>query len=101
MSEGKIEVLLSGPPKPTIVNGLSDFTVHRLVDAEACAVQHPALNAVIAATLSEARTVGIEAYDERSGSGELRFVVAHPMHFAAVIANSGLSAANGSGRDAP
>ena len=49
---------------------------HRLVDAEACAVQHPALNAVIAATLSEARTVGVEAYDERSGSGELRYVVA-------------------------
>jgi lactate dehydrogenase-like 2-hydroxyacid dehydrogenase len=33
MANGKIEVLLSGPPKPTIVNGLADFTVHRLVDA--------------------------------------------------------------------
>jgi len=49
---------------------------HRLVDAEACTVQHPALNAVIAATLSAARAVGIEAYDESSGSGELRYVVA-------------------------
>ena len=48
---------------------------HRLVDAEACAVQHPALNAVIAATLSAARAAGIEAYDERNGSGELRYVV--------------------------
>jgi lactate dehydrogenase-like 2-hydroxyacid dehydrogenase len=33
MADGKIEVLLSGPPKPTIVNGLASFTVHRLVDA--------------------------------------------------------------------
>jgi lactate dehydrogenase-like 2-hydroxyacid dehydrogenase len=30
----KIEVLLSGPPKPTIVNGLAPFTVHRLADAK-------------------------------------------------------------------
>ena len=34
MPDGKIEVLLAGPPKPTIVNGLRDFTVHRLIDAE-------------------------------------------------------------------
>jgi lactate dehydrogenase-like 2-hydroxyacid dehydrogenase len=30
----KIEVLLSGPPKPTIVNGLAPFTVHRLADVK-------------------------------------------------------------------
>jgi lactate dehydrogenase-like 2-hydroxyacid dehydrogenase len=34
MADGKIEILLSGPPKPTIVNGLAPFTVHRLVDAK-------------------------------------------------------------------
>jgi lactate dehydrogenase-like 2-hydroxyacid dehydrogenase len=34
MVDEKIEVLLSGPPKPTIVNGLAPFTVHRLVDAK-------------------------------------------------------------------
>ena len=34
MAEEKIEVLLSGPPKPTIVNGLAPFTVHRLADAK-------------------------------------------------------------------
>ncbi len=34
MADGKIEVLLSGPPKPTIVNGLAPFTVHRLADAK-------------------------------------------------------------------
>src|SRR5262245_5334391 len=28
----KIEILLVGPPKPTIVNGLAPFTVHRLGD---------------------------------------------------------------------
>ena len=33
MADGKIEVLLSGPPKPTIVNGLAPFTVHRLHEA--------------------------------------------------------------------
>ena len=34
MTDEKIEVLLSGPPKPTIVNGLAPFTVHRLADAK-------------------------------------------------------------------
>jgi lactate dehydrogenase-like 2-hydroxyacid dehydrogenase len=34
MADGKIEVLLSGPPKLTIVNGLAPFTVHRLADAK-------------------------------------------------------------------
>jgi lactate dehydrogenase-like 2-hydroxyacid dehydrogenase len=34
MPDEKIEVLLSGPPKPTIVNGLAPFSVHRLVDAK-------------------------------------------------------------------
>ena len=34
MADGKIEVLLAGPPKPTIVNGLAPFAVHRLADAK-------------------------------------------------------------------
>jgi lactate dehydrogenase-like 2-hydroxyacid dehydrogenase len=34
MADQKIDVLLSGPPKPTIVNGLAPFTVHRLADAK-------------------------------------------------------------------
>jgi lactate dehydrogenase-like 2-hydroxyacid dehydrogenase len=33
MANETAEVLLSGPPKPTIVNGLSSFTVHRLHEA--------------------------------------------------------------------
>jgi lactate dehydrogenase-like 2-hydroxyacid dehydrogenase len=34
MADEKIEILLSGPPKPTIVNGLAAFSVHRLADAK-------------------------------------------------------------------
>jgi 23S rRNA (uracil1939-C5)-methyltransferase len=49
---------------------------HRLVDAERCAVQHSALNDVLVAALDEAAALGIEAYDERTGSGELRYLVA-------------------------
>ena len=30
MAGDKIEVLLVGPPKPTIVNGLASLTLHRL-----------------------------------------------------------------------
>src|SRR5262245_29200554 len=33
MADDQIEVLLIGPPKPTIVNGLAPFAVHRLGDA--------------------------------------------------------------------
>ncbi len=35
MAEEKIEILLVGPPKPTIVNGLDAFTLHRLHDVKA------------------------------------------------------------------
>jgi lactate dehydrogenase-like 2-hydroxyacid dehydrogenase len=34
MADEKPEILLIGPPKPTIVNGLAPFTVHRLGDAQ-------------------------------------------------------------------
>jgi lactate dehydrogenase-like 2-hydroxyacid dehydrogenase len=34
MAGDKIEVLLVGPPKPTIVNGLAPFTLHRLGEAK-------------------------------------------------------------------
>jgi 23S rRNA (uracil1939-C5)-methyltransferase len=49
---------------------------HRLVDAERCLVQQPALADVVTATLEEAGRAGIEPYDERRGSGELRYLVA-------------------------
>jgi lactate dehydrogenase-like 2-hydroxyacid dehydrogenase len=34
MAGSEIEILLVGPPKPTIVNGLAAFTVHRLGEAK-------------------------------------------------------------------
>jgi lactate dehydrogenase-like 2-hydroxyacid dehydrogenase len=34
MTDEKAEILLVGPPKPTIVNGLAPFTVHRLGEAK-------------------------------------------------------------------
>jgi lactate dehydrogenase-like 2-hydroxyacid dehydrogenase len=34
MAGDKVEVLLVGPPKPTIVNGLAAFTLHRLGEAK-------------------------------------------------------------------
>ena len=34
MAGDKVEVLLVGPPKPTIVNGLASFTLHRLGEAK-------------------------------------------------------------------
>lgn len=34
MAAEKIEILLVGPPKPTIVNGLASFTLHRLGEAK-------------------------------------------------------------------
>jgi lactate dehydrogenase-like 2-hydroxyacid dehydrogenase len=34
MPDEKIEILLVGPPKPTVVNGLAPFTVHRLGEAK-------------------------------------------------------------------
>ena len=34
MAEDKPELLLIGPPKPTIVDGLAPFTLHRLADAK-------------------------------------------------------------------
>ena len=49
---------------------------HRLVEAEHCAAQHPALGEVVCATLEAAAAAGIRAYDERDGSGELRYLVA-------------------------
>src|SRR5262245_13264400 len=34
MPDGTAEILLIGPPKPTIVNGLAPFTVHRFAEAK-------------------------------------------------------------------
>jgi 23S rRNA (uracil1939-C5)-methyltransferase len=49
---------------------------HRLVDAECCATQHPALSEVFVTVLEEAGRLRIAAYDERRHVGELRYLVA-------------------------
>jgi 23S rRNA (uracil1939-C5)-methyltransferase len=59
-----------------LVAGVYAPGTHRLVDAARCAAVHPALRDVVVATLAEATALGITAYDERDGSGELRYVVA-------------------------
>jgi 23S rRNA (uracil1939-C5)-methyltransferase len=49
---------------------------HRLVDAERCAAQHPALSEVLGAALEEASRLRIPGYDESAHEGELRYLVA-------------------------
>jgi 23S rRNA (uracil1939-C5)-methyltransferase len=58
---------------------------HRLAEASGCAVHHPAINEVLATTLREAETLGVRAYDERDGSGDLRYVVARYSAFARTV----------------
>jgi len=60
----------------SLVAGVYQPASHRLAEASRCSVHHPALNEVIAATLAEASALGIEAFDERRGDGELRYIVA-------------------------
>ncbi|MEA2624271.1 MAG: rRNA (uracil1939-C5)-methyltransferase [Candidatus Binatota bacterium] len=49
---------------------------HRLVDADGCEVQHPAINEVVSAALEESARLGISAYDETAREGDLRYLVA-------------------------
>jgi 23S rRNA (uracil1939-C5)-methyltransferase len=49
---------------------------HVLADAGSCEVQHPAINEVVSAALEESARLGITAYDEATGEGELRYLVA-------------------------
>lgn len=56
--------------------GVYEPGTHRLADASACAVQHPALTEVIAAVLDEASAAEIPPYDEGRAIGELRYLVA-------------------------
>ncbi len=56
--------------------GVYEPGTHRLVEASRCEVQHPAISEAIEATLEEASRLGLSAYDERAGTGDLRYVVA-------------------------
>ncbi len=71
-----VKLAVRGHQDGSLRAGVYSPASHRLVDAERCAVQHPALGEVVAATLDAAVELGIEAYDEGSGAGELRYVVA-------------------------
>jgi 23S rRNA (uracil1939-C5)-methyltransferase len=62
-------------PDGTLRAGVYAPGTHRLVDAERCAAHHPALRSVLGTALEEASRLGIGAYDERSGEGELRYLV--------------------------
>jgi len=60
----------------TLRAGVYAPETHRLVDAERCAAQHPALSEVLVAVLEEATRLRIAAYDERRHAGEMRYLVA-------------------------
>jgi len=51
----KIEILLVGPPKPTIVNGLASFTLHRLGEAKDALLNEvgPRVRAIASSVTSE------------------------------------------------
>lgn len=61
MAEAGIDVLLVGPPKPTIVNGLAPFAVHRLGEAND-------RNALIADVGPRVRALASSATSERIGA---------------------------------
>jgi lactate dehydrogenase-like 2-hydroxyacid dehydrogenase len=65
MPDEKIEILLIGPPKPTVVNGLAPFTVHRLGEAKDrdafLAGIAPRVRAIAASVTSEKIEAGLMA----------------------------------------
>lgn len=65
MAGDKSEILLVGPPKPTIVNGLSPFTVHRLGEVKDRAAYladiGPRIRAIASSVTSEKIDAGLMA----------------------------------------
>ena len=59
-----------------LVGGFYEAGTHRIVDTDACLIQHEAIENAVAAVKRIARELGIEAYDERSRTGWLRHVAA-------------------------
>jgi lactate dehydrogenase-like 2-hydroxyacid dehydrogenase len=64
MADEKIEVLLVGPPKSTIINGLAAFTVHRLGEATD-------KEALIAAVAARVRALAVSYTSEKVGGAML------------------------------
>jgi 23S rRNA (uracil-5-)-methyltransferase RumA len=59
-----------------LVAGLYQTGSHRLVDLEACRVQHEATNEIVRTARQVMEELGIPAYDERKRTGVIRTIVA-------------------------
>jgi 23S rRNA (uracil1939-C5)-methyltransferase len=58
-----------------VVAGLYAPGTHRVVDARACPVHHPAINRILAAATALLTEHDISIYDEREAQGALRYLV--------------------------
>ncbi|MCJ8014099.1 23S rRNA (uracil(1939)-C(5))-methyltransferase RlmD [Paenibacillus sp. KQZ6P-2] len=58
-----------------LVGGFYARGSHRIIDMEACLIQHESNDEVVARVKAIGRKLGISAYDEESGQGLLRHVV--------------------------
>ncbi|MEC0370079.1 23S rRNA (uracil(1939)-C(5))-methyltransferase RlmD [Paenibacillus chibensis] len=58
-----------------LVGGFYARGSHRIIDMEACLIQHESNDEVVARVKAIGRRLGISAYDEESGQGLLRHVV--------------------------
>jgi 23S rRNA (uracil1939-C5)-methyltransferase len=61
--------------RAAVLAGLYVPGSHRVVDARACAVHHPSINRVVAATVALLDRGAASIYDERSRRGALRYLV--------------------------
>lgn len=64
-----------GPGKGGLIGGFFEKGTHVIVPCENCLIHHPLAGRVLNETLRLAETFGIDAYDEKTGSGFLRHVL--------------------------
>jgi len=62
--------------RPTLRAGLFRRGTHEIVPVEDCLLQHPVNNAILAAVVRLASEFGVPAYDEDTGQGLLRHILA-------------------------
>ncbi|MCK6554423.1 23S rRNA (uracil(1939)-C(5))-methyltransferase RlmD [Candidatus Binatia bacterium] len=62
--------------------GLYRPGTHQVVDIRACPVHHPLIATVLAAFIEAAERLAIQAYDERTQGGDLRYMVVRVSHWA-------------------
>ncbi|CAG7644674.1 23S rRNA (uracil-C(5))-methyltransferase RlmCD [Paenibacillus solanacearum] len=65
-----------GSEEGGLIGGFYAQGSHRIIDMEACLIQHEHNDTVVAAVKRIARELGIRPYDEASGKGLLRHVIA-------------------------